>query len=202
MTPAVAVAIAAALFSTWAAANAAPVPPEAARPDSDPNGSSGKLVVLLPVDIVRTQLRLRPEANDNKMFYNSFGDFIESSSLFPIEINVPDVIRWFYGFMSSWFPSLANRWQQESTPRIRLYLLAPPAAASDQTYPEKTATTNIYKKLFISPQNKVVILKSSSDGSVQLIPFTIYREEIVQRVVMLAEIDMRSGSENIQPLLP
>ncbi|XP_047005185.1 uncharacterized protein LOC124625783 [Schistocerca americana] len=201
MTPAVAVAVVAALFSACAAASAAPVPVEAARLDSDLNGSSGKLVVLLPVDIVRTQLRLRPEANDNKIFYNSLGDFIESSSLFPIEINVPDVIRWFYGFMSSWFPSLANRWQQESTPRIRLYLLAPPPA-SDQTYPKKTATTNTYKKLFISPQNKVVILKSSSDGSMQLIPFTIYREEIVQRVVMLAEIDMRSGSENRQSLQP
>ncbi|XP_049942239.1 uncharacterized protein LOC126419158 [Schistocerca serialis cubense] len=201
MTPAVAIAFAAALFSACAAASAAPVPAEAARLDSDLNGSSGKLVVLLPVDIVRTQLRLRPEANDNKIFYNSLGDFIESSSLFPIEINVPDVIRWFYGFMSSWFPSLANRWQQESTPRIRLYLLAPPPA-SDQTYPKKTTTTNTYKKLFISPQNKVVILKSSSDGSMQLIPFTIYREEIVQRVVMLAEIDMRSGSENRQPLQP
>ncbi|XP_047097017.1 uncharacterized protein LOC124711155 [Schistocerca piceifrons] len=201
MTPAVAVAVVAALFSACAAASAAPVPVEAARRDSDLSGSSGKLVVLLPVDIVRTQLRLRPEADDNKIFYNSLGDFIESSSLFPIEINVPDVIRWFYGFMSSWFPSLANRWQQESTPRIRLYLLAPPPA-SDQTYPKKTVTSNIYKKLFISPQNKVVILKSSSDGSMQLIPFTIYREEIVQRVVMLAEIDMRSGSENIQPLQP
>ncbi|XP_049792966.1 uncharacterized protein LOC126202923 [Schistocerca nitens] len=201
MTPAVVVAVAAALFSACAAASAAPVPAEAPRRDSDFNGSSGKLVVLLPVDIVRTQLRLRPEANDNKIFYNSLGDFIESSSLFPIEINVPDVIRWFYGFMSSWFPSLANRWQQESTPRIRLYLLAPPPA-SDQTYPKKTATTNIYKKLFISPQNKVLILKSSSGGSMQLIPFTIYREEIVQRVVMLAEIDMHSGSENRQPLQP